>query len=48
MDALPITELSGEEFACTSRNMHTCRYDIHTARAYYMMIGKKSGWNLYV
>lgn len=40
MDALPITELSGEEFASTSGNMHTCGQDIHTAMAYHMMIGK--------
>lgn len=31
MDALPITELSGEEFTCTSGNMHACGHDIHTA-----------------
>ena len=31
MDALPITELSGEEFACASGNMHACGHDIHTA-----------------
>lgn len=31
MDALPITELSGEEFTCTSGNMHACDHDIHTA-----------------
>lgn len=31
MDALPITELSGEEFACTSGNMHACGHAIHTA-----------------
>ena len=31
MDDLPITELSGEEFTCTSGNMHACGHDIHTA-----------------
>lgn len=31
MDALLINELSGEEFACASGNMHACGHDIHTA-----------------
>ena len=31
MDALPITELSGEEFACASGNMHACGHDAHMA-----------------
>ncbi len=31
MDSLLINELSGEEFACASGNMHACGHDIHTA-----------------
>lgn len=31
MDALPINELSGEEFACKTGNMYACGHDIHTA-----------------
>ena len=31
MDALPMEEKSGEEFACTSGNAHTCGHDFHTA-----------------
>ena len=31
MDSLLINELSGEEFACASVNMHACGHDIHTA-----------------
>lgn len=30
MDALPIKEDSGEEFASTNGNMHACGHDIHT------------------
>ena len=31
MDALPIQEESGVEFACKSGNMHACGHDLHTA-----------------
>ena len=31
MDALPIQEESGVEFACKSGNMHDCGHDLHTA-----------------
>lgn len=31
MDALPIPEESGVEFACTNGNMHACGHDMHTA-----------------
>ena len=31
MDALPMEEKSGEEFACTKGNAHTCGHDFHTA-----------------
>lgn len=31
MDALPITEESGEAFACTTGAMHSCGHDFHTA-----------------
>ena len=31
MDALPITEDSGEPFACTNGTMHACGHDMHTA-----------------
>lgn len=31
MDALPITEESGLDFACTTGNMHACGHDMHTA-----------------
>ncbi len=31
MDALPITEESGEDFASTSGKMHACGHDMHTA-----------------
>lgn len=31
MDALPIPEESGEEFACTGGTMHACGHDFHTA-----------------
>ncbi|MBQ4069268.1 MAG: amidohydrolase [Lachnospiraceae bacterium] len=31
MDALPIQEESGENFACTNGNMHGCGHDMHTA-----------------
>ena len=31
MDALPIQEESGVEFACESGNMHACGHDLHTA-----------------
>ena len=31
MDALPIVEVSGEEFASTNGNMHACGHDLHTA-----------------
>lgn len=31
MDALPMEEQSGEEFACTDGNCHSCGHDCHTA-----------------
>ena len=31
MDALPITEESGEEFSCPDGRMHACGHDLHTA-----------------
>lgn len=31
MDALPMAEQSGLDFACTSGNAHTCGHDFHTA-----------------
>ena len=31
MDALPIPEESGLDFACTNGNMHACGHDLHTA-----------------
>lgn len=31
MDALPIQEESGVDFACKSGNMHACGHDLHTA-----------------
>lgn len=31
MDALPIREESGEEFASTNGNMHACGHDLHTS-----------------
>ena len=31
MDALPIQEESGLDYACTNGNMHACGHDIHTA-----------------
>lgn len=31
MDALPMTEESGEEFACTTGAAHACGHDLHTA-----------------
>lgn len=31
MDALPIREASGEDFACTEGRMHACGHDLHTA-----------------
>ena len=31
MDALPIREESGVDFACTTGNMHACGHDLHTA-----------------
>jgi len=31
MDALPITEESGESFSCTTGSMHACGHDFHTA-----------------
>ena len=31
MDALPIPEESGVDFACTKGNMHACGHDLHTA-----------------
>lgn len=31
MDALPVTEESGETFACTTGNMHACGHDFHAA-----------------
>lgn len=31
MDALPITEMSREEFSCKNGNMHACGHDLHTA-----------------
>lgn len=31
MDALPIEEMSGEEFSCKNGNMHACGHDLHTA-----------------
>ncbi len=31
MDGLAIQEKSGEEFACTSGNMHACGHDLHAA-----------------
>ncbi len=31
MDALPLTEESGEDFAATSGAMHACGHDLHTA-----------------
>lgn len=31
MDALPMEELSGEEFACTTGNAHACGHDMHAA-----------------
>lgn len=31
MDALPMKEESGEPFACTGENAHTCGHDMHTA-----------------
>ncbi|HET7531469.1 MAG TPA: M20 family metallopeptidase [Mycobacteriales bacterium] len=35
MDALPVTERSGEEFAATGDTMHACGHDLHTA----MLVG---------
>ena len=31
MDALPMEEMSGEEFACTNGNAHACGHDFHAA-----------------
>lgn len=31
MDALPMEEMSGEEFACTSGHAHACGHDFHAA-----------------
>lgn len=31
MDALPMEEMSGEEFACTSGHAHACGHDLHAA-----------------
>lgn len=31
MDALPMEEMSGEEFACTNGHAHACGHDLHAA-----------------
>ncbi len=31
MDALPVTEATGLDFASTNGNMHACGHDLHTA-----------------
>ena len=31
MDALPMSEETGEEYACANGNMHACGHDMHTA-----------------